>query len=444
MFKRLSVFVFGRPFHGQLPARVRVAIEAQEVEAEKLIGWSQLALVLFFLSLYIIAPKPADGMLFAPVPYVLSIYLIFTATRLILTYTWRLPGWFLILSVIGDIALLMALIWSFHLQYEQPPPFYLKAPTLLYVFIFISLRTLRYTPLYVLCAGMTAAVGWMVMVWYAVEATPTIGRVITRDYVEYLTSNLVLIGAEVDKVISILLVTLVLAVALVRARRLLVRSVADAAAAGDLSRLVSPEIAAKITGADRPVQPGDGEIRMASVLYCDVAGFSGIAEQVGPHEVIRTLNDYFAVLSAVIERHRGVITELRGDAMLVTFNAATDDADHATHALRAAVGIQAVLADRRFGPGIAMPTRCGINTGELVAGVIGTPERLLVTVHGDEVNVAARLEALNKQYGTRILASEPTIRAAADGFAVRPIGSVAVRGRNTPVTIYAVDGLTRH
>ncbi len=438
MWAKIWVFIFGKPVHHQLPDRVRRSIDQQQVQAEKLIGWTQLALVVFFVLLYTVAPKTSAGTPFTPVPYVLALYLLFTVARLFLSYRRVLPRWLLLGSVAGDIGLLMVLIWSFHLQYMQPAPFYLKAPTLLYVFIFISLRTLRFEPTYVVAAGAAAALGWLAMLWYAIKEMAAAPGVITRDYVHYLTSNTVLVGAEIDKIISVLLVTAVLAVALVRARRLLVRAVSDATAAHELSRFVSPEIADHITTADRAIQPGDGEVKTASVLFCDIEGFSGIAERLAPDELMQTLNEYFAAVNEVIDRHGGVITQFQGDAMLITFNTARTDPEHAASALRTALGIQRVVQERRFGPGVEMRTRCGINTGKLIAGAVGTTERLLFTVHGDEVNIAARLEQLNKEHGTYILASEQAVNAGGAGLKCRPIGILKTRGRTAPVTVYTV------
>ncbi|MCW5699210.1 MAG: adenylate/guanylate cyclase domain-containing protein, partial [Rhodospirillales bacterium] len=403
MLNRITMFIFGQPAHQQLPERVRRSIVEQQVQAEKLIGWAQLALVVFFVLLYTIAPKTSDGTKFMPVPYVLAMYLMFTAFRLLLTYKWALPRWFLFGSVISDITLLMVLIWSFHLQYNQPAPFYLKAPTLLYVFIFISLRTLRFEPTFVIATGTAAAVGWFALLWYAMETMAGEPNLVTRDYVLYMTSNMVLVGAEIDKIISILLVTTVLAVAQIRARRLLTRAVADGAVAHDLSRFVTPDIAAHVASAERAIQPGDGEVKTASILFCDLEGFSGIAQRLSPGELMQTFNEYLGAVNEVIATHGGVITEFRGDAMLVTFNTAHSDPDHAANALRTALGIQDILKTRRFGQGIRLKARCGISTGDLITGTVGTAERLLFTVHGDEVNIAARLEKMNKEYGTYIL-----------------------------------------
>jgi adenylate cyclase len=439
MWNDFAAFIFGRPAQRQLPERVRAAIGRQQVQAEILIGWTQFALVLFFFALYTIAPKPADGMLFHPVPWVLSSFLVFTLVRLALAHRRIIATWFLAGSVVADIGLLLLLIWSFHIQYAQPAAFYLKAPTLLYVFLFIALRTLRFDPTYVIIAGVSAAVGWAVLVVLAVTE-PSLMPLITRDYILYLTSNRVLIGAEVDKILCILIVTAVLAVAIIRARHLLMQSVADATVAHDLTRFVAPEVASQIVASERAIEPGDGEVLTASVLFCDIEGFSTISERLSPDELMQTLNEYFAAVSEVVDRYDGVLIAYQGDAMLIGFNTVRPDPDHAAHALSTAIGIQEMVDRRRFGDGLMLKTRCGINTGRLVAGAVGTPERLLFTVYGDEVNIAARLEQLNKSFGTYILATEQTLAAAGRGFACRPMGSVQVRGRLQPVTVFAVDG----
>ncbi|HCK17077.1 MAG TPA: adenylate/guanylate cyclase domain-containing protein, partial [Thalassospira sp.] len=168
MKSTLSAFLFGKNANSHLPERVHNAIEKQQYESEKLIGWVQLLLVTIFATLYIISPnKPmSDGI--HPVPWALGLYYLFTLKRLALTYRNKLSTWFLTASVIADIGLLMVLIWSFHIQYMQPASFYLKAPTVLYVFIFIALRSLRFDPRYILIAGGTAAAGWVILTGYVI------------------------------------------------------------------------------------------------------------------------------------------------------------------------------------------------------------------------------------------------------------------------------------
>ncbi len=430
---------FGEPQRAAAPERVRGLIAAQQLQSEILIGWVQFALIVFWVVLYAVAPKTSAGTRFLPVPWVLGAFLLVTALRLALAYRHRLTPPLLVAGVLLDMALLMGLIWSFHLQYEQPAPFYLKAPTLLYVFIFIALRALRFEPLYVVAAGLAGAAGWVALLVYAAASGE---MAVTRNYVHYMTSNSVLVGAEVDKILSILLVTAVLALGLVRARRILYRAVAESVIARDLSRFVAPEVTARITTAARELKPGDGEVRTASVLFTDIEGFSTIAERLPPEQLMSMLNAYFAAVSDAIERHGGVITQYQGDAMLITFNTVKDDPDHAANAVRTALAIQEATRNRTFGDGLPMRTRCGINTGRIVAGAVGTGERLLYTVHGDEVNVAARLEQLNKKTGTYVLATESTVQATGAAFAFERVAEVTVRGRSQPTAVYAPRGPT--
>lgn len=437
MLEKLSVFIFGERPQSHLPERVRESIAQQQCESEKLISWVQLLLVVTFGILYALAPSSAPEAGVQPVPWVLSAYFIFTMVRLIGSHRGQLPNWLLMASVVMDMVLLMVLIWSFHIQYMQPPSFYLKAPTMIYVFIFIALRALRFEPRFIVLSGVAAGVGWLILVLYVIWSAPG-DPMITRNYVTYLTSNAILIGAEVDKILSIAFVTIVLAVAIVRAQRVLNRAVLETTAAKDLSRFVSAEVADRITSADRAIQPGDGESKVATVMFTDIEGFSTISEKLSPQELAQMLNEYFGVTSAVTDRYGGVITQFEGDAMLITYNAVTADEDHALNAVRTAIGIQEAVNGRTFGKGATLKTRCGINTGEIMVGAIGTKDRLVFTVHGDSVNIAARLEQLNKEYGIYILAGENTVAACGDEFTFEQMGEVIVRGRQAKTKIYTV------
>ncbi len=441
MTSKLSLFVFGDKPQSTLPARIEAAVRDHQDASERIIGCVQLAVVVMFGLLYAVSPNPVPHTILAmphvePVPWVLAAYFAFTLTRLWLSFVRRLPGWLVALSVVIDMALLLGTIWTFHLKYDQPPSFYLKAPTMLYIFIFISLRALRFDPRFVVAAGATAAAGWLVLLAYALLESG--GEAITRDYVRYMTSNRVLIGGEVDRIISILMVTLILAVVLVRARRLLDLATSESTAARELSRFVSPEVASHIASAEREMQPGDGEVKHASVLFTDIEGFSTTAQRLKPAELFGTLNDYFQAISDVIDRHGGVITQFAGDAILVSYNTIKADPDHAANAVRTAIDIQELVNGRRFGAGAVMKTRCGINTGELMAGAVGSKDRLLYTVHGDEVNIASRLDDLNKELGTYVLATARTVAETGGEFAFERVGEVTVRGRATPTNVFAL------
>ena len=423
----------------ELPARIEVRVRAQEEASEILVGWVQLAVVLGFSAVYLVAPKTfSESAPFRPVPWVLAAYLAFTLLRLTLAHRHRLPEWLRYISIGIDMTLLVGMIWSFHLQYQQPPSFYLKAPTLLYVFIFIALRTLNFDARKVVTAGLIAAAGWLALVLYVITIDPR-DSMITHDYVRYMTSNSILIGAEVDKMISILVVTAILGFAIMRNRRLLTYAVTESASNQDLARFVPAEVANLIKTSDDGVQVGSGEPREATILFLDLEGFTSLSERLTPQDLVRTLNAFYAAAAEPISRHDGVITQFQGDAILATFNAPRLNPDHAANAILAALEIQALLKVQTYGDGLALRARIGINTGVVIHGLIGTPDRLGYTVIGDEVNIAARLEALNKTYGTSIIVSEPTRdRAGPERFAFELLDEALVRGRTMPTRIYKV------
>jgi class 3 adenylate cyclase len=180
------------------------------------------------------------------------------------------------------------------------------------------------------------------------------------------------------------------------------------------------------------------QLREATIMFTDIEGFTSICETLQPEEVVAMLNEYFAVAADPIREARGVITQFQGDAMLVSFNLPVEDPDHAANAVRAALGIQRIMQTRRFVDGITRKTRVGINTGLVVGGTVGDGDRVGYTVHGDVVNLAARLEQLNKEYGSGILISQRTLDLAGENFASKEVGRVSVRGHKEPVLVYEV------
>ena len=420
-----------------LPARVQAAIRAQQDASERLIGWIQLAIVSVFAVLYAASPKTfAADAAFAPVPWALGIYMLFTVARLALAYRGKVGPAVLYGSILLDMALLLGLIWSFHLQYQQPPSFYLKSPTLLYAFIFIALRALRFEARYVVAAGVVAALGWFGLVAYAVHATH--GDMVTRDYVHYMTHNAILIGAEFDKMLSILLVTAIVAAAIARARGLLVRAVSEGQAARELSRFFAPEVAQHITGAEEAVAAGTGQAREAAILFCDIRDFSRFAETTAPGEVIAMLAGYQRRMVPVVRANGGTIDKFMGDGIMATFGATADSATYAADALRAVDGIMAEAArwnaERAERGLVELRIGAAVASGRIVFGAVGDETRLEYTVIGDAVNRAAKLEKATKEQKVRALTTRETYSAAlSQGYA--PAGEARLRDART------VDGL---
>ena len=183
-----------------------------------------------------------------------------------------------------------------------------------------------------------------------------------------------------------------------------------------------------------------GETREATVLFSDIEGFTTIAEHLPPDQLVLALNEYLQTVLAPIRAHGGVVNTFIGDGLFASFNMPLACDGHAPAAVRAALDIQRAVGSRTFGDvGMAFATRIGISTGGVIGGSVGAGQRMSFTLLGDTVNLAARLEELNKHHGTRILVSEST-RAHCNGeFAFSPLGSVTVRGRSEPVAIFSID-----
>jgi adenylate cyclase len=435
---------WGLPRRRELPPRVVAAIRVHQVQSEVLIAWAQLLVGATWAVLYAVAPKTATAAMIEPVPVALGSYLLFSVLRLALAYRGFAATWFLSLSVLVDMAILMALIWSFHIQYEQPAAFYLKAPTLLYVFIFISLRALCISAGFVLLSGGAAALGWLLMLSYALATSTEPDMGVTRDYIAYMTSNLILIGAEFDKIIAILLSTAILATALWRARRLLVQSVIEGQAHQDLERFFAPEIAHQIVTAEQRIEAGQGEIRQAAVLVCDIRGFTPLAMGMDPGALMALLADYQGRMVAVIQAHGGSIDKFMGDGIMATFGAALPTESHAADALRCIEDLGRAAEDwrgRRVADGEApLDVGFSVAAGPLIFGAVGDGERLEFTVIGEPVNLAAKLEKANKAEAVTALTTADTLALAqSQGYqpppALKKRPARAVEGAGAPLDL---------
>ena len=135
---------------------------------------------------------------------------------------------------------------------------------------------------------------------------------------------------------------------------------------------------------------------VATIMFTDIESFTTTAESVSPKQLVQMLNEYFPAVIDPITRYGGVVNQFQGDAMLVTFNVPIEDLQHADNAVKAAMEIQEVMKNKTFA-GISLRTRIGISSGEVVAGNVGAGDRINYTVYGDAVNLAARLEQVNKE-----------------------------------------------
>jgi adenylate cyclase len=188
-----------------------------------------------------------------------------------------------------------------------------------------------------------------------------------------------------------------------------------------------------------------GQRRDMSVLFSDIRGFTSASERAAPEAVVAQLNEYFSAMVEVLFRHRGTLDKFVGDMVMGLFGAPVSDPRHADHAVAAALEMTRRLDElneqwRREGRP-ALNIGIGINSGEMIAGNIGSEAIMSYTVIGDAVNLGSRLESLNKEYGTRIIISDRTRSLLTIPIETRAIGDVVVKGRTQAVPIFEVVGV---
>jgi adenylate cyclase len=203
-------------------------------------------------------------------------------------------------------------------------------------------------------------------------------------------------------------------------------------------RFVTPEIAQAIL--ENPPVPG-GENTEVSILFSDVRNYTTICEQLSPEDVIALLNDYFSYMVQAVEKHHGLVYQFVGDGIMAVFGAPVKLTGHANCAVRSALEMMDALD--RFNTEIRSglpPIRIGIgiNTGPVVAGIIGTQQRMEYRVVGDSVNLAARIEALNKEFHTDVLISHSTVDQLKNHFNLKAFQPVKVKGKEDYVQVYEV------
>ena len=202
---------------------------------------------------------------------------------------------------------------------------------------------------------------------------------------------------------------------------------------------LSPDVIEQIIAHPDRLKLG-GERKMLSIFFSDLEGFTGISEGLDPEALTHLLNIYLTAMTDIIQEEGGTVDKYEGDAIIAFWNAPLEQPDHATRCVRAVLRCQAKLAEMRpslreqLGKDLKM--RVGVNTGFAVVGNMGSHSRFDYTMIGDAVNLAARLEGINKQFGTYSMISQSTMEQMGGAFPVREISRVAVVGRQEPVVVY--------
>jgi adenylate cyclase len=186
-----------------------------------------------------------------------------------------------------------------------------------------------------------------------------------------------------------------------------------------------------------------GQSRELTLMFSDVNDFTGRSEKLSPEELMVHLSEYLDELTRLLIQHGGTVDKYIGDGVMAFWGAPMDDVQQGSHACRAALACRSRMeelnrtweAEGR----VAFPTRWGIHTGPTVVGNVGSAERMNYSAVGDSVNLASRLEAVNKIFRTSVIVSESTLRSAGDGFIYRPLGTVTVKGKLESVDIYELQ-----
>lgn len=185
-----------------------------------------------------------------------------------------------------------------------------------------------------------------------------------------------------------------------------------------------------------------GNRRDMTVLFSDIRGFTTVTEKGQPEELVGQLNEYFSRMVDVVFRHHGTVDKFVGDMVMALYGAPLDDPDHAEHAVEAAVDMVRELGElNRVWASQGRPQLdigIGVNSGEMIAGNIGSSAIMSYTVIGDNVNLGARLESLNKDYKCRIIISDATRARLKGTYDVQPLGDVVVKGKTRPVAIFQI------
>ena len=205
-------------------------------------------------------------------------------------------------------------------------------------------------------------------------------------------------------------------------------------------RFVTPEVSDKILKGEVPL---DGELRDVTILFCDLRGYTTFVEGREPREVVNFLNEYFSEMEQAIKQYEGIVLQFIGDEIEAVFGAPMDLPDHPEMAVMASLEMRKRLKDLNIKRGSlgksSVSHGIGIHTGKVLAGSVGSPNRLVYAMVGDTVNTASRIQTLNKTFGTDILISQKTKDLLkGNGFSLSSLGKTALKGKSEEIEIFKV------
>ena len=368
----------------------------------------------------------------------------------------RALGYILVLSlflavdlfITLDVAIVSSLVATQPLYpsaTEMPGVMTFRAPVFPFYYVILGLAAFSFSPAMVMWTGMAGALGWLAAFWHVasqddgvrnwsdIPATPSAEQVMAV----VLDPRFGGLNGRIQEAVLLVVFAVLIAVVMWRARSTLRRQLEAerdrATLSGIFGRFVPQSIVNAMIAGRGALAPVERE---ATVLFADVAGFTAMTQRLGAARTVEILNVYFDEVTRIIGAHNGIVTQFQGDGVLATFNVPIEDANHARNAFQAAEEILACVAARKYADE-RIRVRIGLNTGPVVAGNVGGGGRQSYTVHGDAVNLAARLEALCKEHDKSLLLSGATAKALSDTPLV-PVGAISVRGLAEPITVFSI------
>jgi adenylate cyclase len=304
----------------------------------------------------------------------------------------------------------------------------LAMPPLFAYGFFVILSVMRLNPVICIVTGISGAVTYMVFVYYLLgSGTPPYPSLLFTLPNHYVKAAFIFGASAIAGFVASQLRTRVLSV---------IDSVRQKQELETLfGEHVSQEVVQKLIASR-----GDNlaEVRQITALFLDVRGFTTFSESRTAHEVYTELNKLLDFMIEIVHAHSGIINKFLGDGFLAVFGAPLDDNSHAVNAVKTALRISEELKRRSAaGSVVDLKIGIGIHSGEALTGNVGSDKRKEYTVIGDVINVASRIEQLNKQFHSEILVSEEVIGAGGHGVAFDEKGEVPVKGREKPVRVFS-------
>lgn len=354
-------------------------------------------------------------------------------------------SWLKYLFLTLDLALLSALMATqpMYDSADLPQAMNFRNPVFPYYFVVLAVSAFSFSPGLVLWTGLVGVAGWLGAFAWSIRDMPLLldwtdvpPKPSAEEFLGvFFRPEFVGTGSRIQEAVAYFVVAVLVAIVTVRARRT-VRRQAEldrerAAISEVFGRYVPKAIADVLINDNKALAPIERE---ATILFADIANFTAMTEENGAQRTMRMLNAYFEAVTRIISERAGIVTQFQGDAVLATFNVPVPDAGHARKAIDAALAICTLTHSRQF-EGNHIRARIGVCTGTVVAGSVGGGGRESYTVHGNTVNLAARLEVLNKTLETEILVAGSTLaQAEVSGF--ERVGEIAVRGLRDPVHVF--------